>query len=115
MNPAGGRADRRDVPYKTEGPYFVNLDAPAPLSRTTAVARDQRYASDGGYGTFKGAVAEAVVEYLRPVQARFRELDADRAEVDRRLAIGAGIAAGIADPVLARATKAAGLLPRAGS
>jgi hypothetical protein len=48
VNPAGGRADRRDVPYKTEGPYFVNLDAPAPLSRTTAVARDQRYASDGG-------------------------------------------------------------------
>jgi tryptophanyl-tRNA synthetase len=71
--------------------------------------------ADSGYGTFKVAVAEAVVEYLRPVQARFRELDADRAEVDRRLAIGADAAAGIADPVLARATRAAGLLPRAGS
>ena len=36
------------MPYKTEGPYFVNLDAPAAPSRTTPIARDQRYASDGG-------------------------------------------------------------------
>jgi tryptophanyl-tRNA synthetase len=86
----------------------------ATVTDHTILAVEKEFA-DGGYGTFKGAVAEAVVEYLRPVQARFRELDADRAEVDRRLAIGAGIAAGIADPVLARATKAAGLLPRAGS
>jgi tryptophanyl-tRNA synthetase len=71
--------------------------------------------ADSGYGTFKVAVADAVVEYLRPVQDRFRELDGDRAEVDRQLAIGADLAAGIADPVLARATKAAGLLPRAGA
>ncbi|MDQ1509740.1 MAG: tryptophanyl-tRNA synthetase [Actinomycetota bacterium] len=68
---------------------------------------------DGGYGTFKAAVADAVVEYLRPVQTRFQELEADPAEVERQLAIGAGIAASIADPVLARAKKAAGLLPRA--
>jgi tryptophanyl-tRNA synthetase len=58
-------------------------------------------------------VAEALVEYLRPVQERFRELDADRAEVERQLAIGANSAASIADPVVARATKAAGLLSRA--
>jgi hypothetical protein len=36
------------VPYKTEGPYFVNLDAPAPLSRTTAIARERQYDNDGG-------------------------------------------------------------------
>jgi hypothetical protein len=36
------------VPYKTEGPYFVNLDAPASTSRTTPIARDQKYAEDGG-------------------------------------------------------------------
>jgi tryptophanyl-tRNA synthetase len=71
--------------------------------------------ADGGYGTFKVAVADAVVEYLRPVEERFRELDADPAEVDRQLAIGADLATAIADPVLARATKAAGLLPRAGA
>ncbi len=79
------------------------------------IAAVEKEFGDGGYGTFKMAVADAVVEYLRPVQTRFAELDADRAEVDRHLAIGAGIAAGIADPVVARATKAAGLLARAGS
>jgi tryptophanyl-tRNA synthetase len=77
------------------------------------IAAVEREFGDGGYGTFKGAVAEAVVEYLRPLQARFQELDADRAEVERHLATGAGIAASIADPVLTRATAAAGLLPRA--
>jgi hypothetical protein len=47
VNPAGDPADRADVPYKTEGPYFVNLDAPEPSARTTPVARDERH-SDGG-------------------------------------------------------------------
>ena len=36
------------MPYKTEGPYFVNLDTPARLARTTPVARDQRHSADGG-------------------------------------------------------------------
>jgi tryptophanyl-tRNA synthetase len=66
------------------------------------------------YGAFKVAVADAVVEYLRPVQARFAELAADPGEIDRRLALGAAAAETIAEPVLARASKAAGLLPRAG-
>jgi tryptophanyl-tRNA synthetase len=64
------------------------------------------------YGVFKMAVAEAVVEYLRPVQERFQELIADPGEIDRRLAVGADAAEAIAEPVLARASRAAGLLPR---
>ncbi len=64
------------------------------------------------YGGFKVAVAEAVVEFLRPVQTRFHELAADPAEIDRRLAAGADAAEALADPVLARASRAAGLLPR---
>ena len=77
------------------------------------IADVEREFGDGGYGTFKIAVAEAVVEYLRPVRERYEELAADPGEVDRLLAIGADAATGIADPVLARASKAAGLLPRA--
>jgi len=65
------------------------------------------------YGAFKGAVADAVVEYLRPVQERYAALVADPAEVDRRLAAGAAKAEGIAEVVLQRASRAAGLLPRA--
>jgi tryptophanyl-tRNA synthetase len=62
------------------------------------------------YGVFKSAVADAVVEFLRPVQARYAELAADPAEVERRLAVGAAAATALADPVLARASRAAGLL-----
>jgi tryptophanyl-tRNA synthetase len=64
------------------------------------------------YGAFKAAVADAVVEFLRPVQTRYEELAADPAEVERRLEHGADVAEGIAETVMARAARAAGLLPR---
>ncbi len=64
------------------------------------------------YGTFKTTVADAAVEFLRPVQQRFAELEGDPAEVDRRLGLGADIAEAKAEQVLGRAMKAAGLLPR---
>jgi tryptophanyl-tRNA synthetase len=63
-----------------------------------------------GYGRFKAAVAEAVVELLRPIQQRHAELAADRAEVARLLAAGADRAREIAAPTLARAKDAMGLL-----
>jgi tryptophanyl-tRNA synthetase len=76
------------------------------------IAAVEKEFSAGGYGQFKGAVAEAVVEYLRPVQERYAALADDPGEVDRLLAVGAAAATEIADGVLARATRAAGLLPR---
>jgi tryptophanyl-tRNA synthetase len=66
----------------------------------------------GGYGTLKATVADAVVEYLAPFQARYAELAADPAEVDRVLAAGAEAAARRAGAVLERAKRSAGLLPR---
>jgi tryptophanyl-tRNA synthetase len=66
-----------------------------------------------GYGTFKTAVAEAVVELLGPVQQRYRELLDDPAEVERVLAVGADKARATAAPTLERAKQAMGLLPRA--
>jgi tryptophanyl-tRNA synthetase len=65
------------------------------------------------YGAFKGAVADAVVAFLEPVQARYAALEADPAEVDRGLALGADMAEAKAEEVLGRAMRAAGLLPRA--
>jgi tryptophanyl-tRNA synthetase len=65
----------------------------------------------GGYGAFKGAVAEAVIEMLRPTQARYAELADDPGEVARILAEGAERARAVAAPTLARAKEAVGLLP----
>jgi tryptophanyl-tRNA synthetase len=64
----------------------------------------------GSYGALKVAVGEAVVETLRPLQARFAELSADPGEVSRLLAVGAGKARAVASKTLARAQQALGLL-----
>jgi tryptophanyl-tRNA synthetase len=66
----------------------------------------------GGYGAFKNAVAEAVIEMLRPTQARYAELAGDPGEVARLLDDGAERARAIAVPTLERAKDAMGLLPR---
>ncbi len=73
------------------------------------VARDL----DGqGYGALKTATADAVVELLRPVQERFAALEADPAQVDDALALGAEKAGAIASKVVERVRRATGLLPR---
>jgi tryptophanyl-tRNA synthetase len=65
-----------------------------------------------GYGALKTAVADAVVEFVRPLQARYAELEDDPAEVARILGVGADRAEGIAAVVLERIRNAVGLLPR---
>jgi len=54
-----------------------------------------------GYGDFKGAVAEAVVDILRPVRERYLELRGDEAELRRVLDAGADSARAVAGPTLA--------------
>ncbi|MDR3644683.1 MAG: tryptophan--tRNA ligase [Clostridia bacterium] len=52
-----------------------------------------------GYGNFKSAVGEAVAETLRPIQQRYRELTAEKTELERIYTLGAERAS-----VLARRT-----------
>lgn len=60
------------------------------------------------YGTFKTAVAEAVVEMCRPLRERYLELEADPAAVEEILAKGADEARSIAADTLAAAKDAMG-------
>ncbi len=62
------------------------------------------------YGPLKADTAEAVIELLRPIQARFAELEADPAETSRLLAVGAAKAKNIASVTLERARTNLGLL-----
>ncbi|HXQ46976.1 MAG TPA: tryptophan--tRNA ligase, partial [Caulobacteraceae bacterium] len=61
------------------------------------------YAGQGFGQSFKPALAELVIEQLRPVAEGMRSLAADPAHVDRVLAAGAEKARTLADPVLAEA------------
>ncbi|HEX7135864.1 MAG TPA: tryptophan--tRNA ligase [Iamia sp.] len=62
------------------------------------------------YGPLKTDTAAAVVALLEPMQARFRELEADPVETQRLLALGADKARQRASATLARAQTSIGLL-----
>jgi tryptophanyl-tRNA synthetase len=64
-----------------------------------------------GYGSFKQAVADAVVEYLAPVRARYLQLRPDEPELERVLAAGAEKARAIASDTLADVREAMGVGP----
>jgi tryptophanyl-tRNA synthetase len=61
----------------------------------------EREFEGAGYGDFKKAVAEAVVEMLAPVRGRYEELRPDEAELGSIFAAGAEKARAITAPVLA--------------
>ena len=63
-----------------------------------------------GYGDLKSAVAEAVVAEFEPVRARYAELVADPAELDRLLADGAARAREVAVTTMAAVRERVGLL-----
>ena len=62
-----------------------------------------------GFGAFKPALAEVLVELIAPIRRRLDELRRDPAELDRILADGAARASEIGAPVLAKARSAVGL------
>lgn len=63
-----------------------------------------------GYGALKGAASEAVVDFLRPLRARYAELESDPGHVRALLTLGAQKADAIATGVLTRVRDAVGLL-----
>jgi tryptophanyl-tRNA synthetase len=64
------------------------------------------------YGPLKTDAGEAVVEMLRPIQQRYRELMTDRGELSSLLHKGAEKAGTVAAATLRRAYDAIGFLPR---
>ncbi len=67
--------------------------------------------SGQGYGKLKAAVAESVVECLRPVQARYQALRSDEAGLMKVLREGALRASAKADVTLQRVHQALGFIP----
>lgn len=62
-----------------------------------------------GYGDFKAAVAEAVIEELRPLQDKFNKLVTEKAYLTETAAVGAEKAARIAYRTLGKVMKKVGL------
>jgi tryptophanyl-tRNA synthetase len=71
----------------------------------------EREFDGSGYGDFKGAVAEAVVDLLAPIRERYEELRPDDAAIEATLATGAEKARAIASETLAEVRSAIGIGP----
>jgi tryptophanyl-tRNA synthetase len=100
-----------DVRRAPDKPGITNLiEILSVIQGTTPAAIESEF-DGGGYGNFKSAVADAVVEYLRPVRERYHELRADDAEIERALARGAEKARAISSGTMKDVRHAMGVGP----
>ena len=68
---------------------------------------------EAGYGTFKAAVAEDVIDYLAPARVRYEELRGDEAALEAILAAGADKARAMASETLGDVRRVMGVGPAA--
>jgi tryptophanyl-tRNA synthetase len=110
-----GRAETdsgRDVVRAPDKPGITNLIEILAVAREVTPEDVERDFDGKGYGDFKKAVGEAVVELLAPARERYQALRADEAGLERTLAEGADRARAIAQPVIAEVRAAMGIGPR---
>ena len=93
-----------DMPSDTEGlegrPEVENLVGIYSAITGDSVEAVLKQYGGQGFGVFKPALADAMVAHLAPITARYREILADPAEIDRVLADGAARADAIAAPIM---------------
>jgi tryptophanyl-tRNA synthetase len=88
---------------------IANLIEILAVARGTTEDEIEKQFDGSGYGDFKGAVAEAVVEFLAPVRERYEELRPDQAALEATLTAGAEKARAIASETLAEVREAIGV------
>jgi tryptophanyl-tRNA synthetase len=90
----------REIRRGDDKPGITNLIDIMAVATGESPEAIERQFEGAGYGDFKSAVGEAVVELLAPVQERFGELRADAAELVRLLSVGADKAREASAPTL---------------
>jgi tryptophanyl-tRNA synthetase len=110
-----GRAETdsgREIVRAPDKPGISNLIEIMSVARGVAPEQVERDFEGEGYGTFKKAVGEDVVEMLTPVRERYAELRADEQAIERTLTQGADRARELAQPVITEVRAAMGIGPR---
>jgi tryptophanyl-tRNA synthetase len=90
---------------------IANLIEIMAVAKGTSEEEVEREFDGSGYGDFKGAVAEAVVDLLAPVRERYQELRPDEATLEATLEAGAEKARAISSQTLAEVRSAIGVGP----
>src|SRR3954453_13341329 len=98
----------REVVRAPDKPGITNLIEIMATARDVTPEAIEREFDGVGYGDFKAAAAEAVVEFLAPVRERYPELRADEERLEAILEAGAERARAIARPVVDDARAAMG-------
>ena len=104
----------RDVIFdEKEKPGVSNLLTIYSALTGKTIEQSQEDFTGKGYGDFKGAVAEVVVDYLNPVREKANELLEDETHLKKLLSIGAEKAEAVASKTLSDTYKALGMISRA--
>ncbi|HEY2220090.1 MAG TPA: tryptophan--tRNA ligase [Gaiellaceae bacterium] len=91
----------REVSYDPEGkPGVSNLLEIMSIATGESIDGLEERFVDAGYGEFKEAVGEAVIDLLTPIRERFEALRSDERELQRLLAMGAEKARRVSEPTL---------------
>jgi tryptophanyl-tRNA synthetase len=92
-----GREIRHDLESK---PGISNLIELVTVATGETIQEVEARFDGQGYGEFKESAGDALVELLEPIQARYRALRSDPAELDRLLSVGAEKAREASAPTL---------------
>ncbi len=101
----------REIRHSPEKAGISNLLEILAVVRGASIGELEREFEGAGYGDFKLAVGEAVVDYLTPVRERFATLRADEAGLEATLRRGAEKARAIAVETMAGVRAAMGVGP----
>jgi tryptophanyl-tRNA synthetase len=102
----------REIVRRDDKPGVTNLIDILSVARGVDPTEIEREFDGAGYGDFKKAVAEGVVELLAPVRERYAELRPDEDALEATLAAGAEKARAIAAPTLVEVRDRMGIGPR---
>jgi tryptophanyl-tRNA synthetase len=100
-----------DIVRSDEKPGISNLIEITSVARGVGPEEIESEFEGSGYGDFKQAAAESVVELLAPVRERYAELRPDTAALEATLAAGADKARAIASDTLAEVRERMGVGP----
>jgi tryptophanyl-tRNA synthetase len=102
----------REIVRRADKPGISNLIEIMAAARGIAPEQVEREFEGAGYGDFKRAVGDAVVDWLAPVRERYPELRADEDELEGILEAGAERARAISRQTLADVREVMGVGPR---
>jgi tryptophanyl-tRNA synthetase len=101
----------REIVRAPDKPGISNLIEIMAVARGIAPEQVEREFEGSGYGDFKTAVGDAVVDWLMPVRERYDELRGDDDRLEEILEAGADKARAIAAPIVAEVREVMGVGP----